>query len=52
LRQEQLPQPEDGGEELEPEGAVDKAGSTSELCLSNQLYIERSIASSGRVWFD
>jgi hypothetical protein len=40
LRQEQLPQPEHGGEELEPEAAEDEAGSTSELCLSNQLYID------------
>ena len=40
LRQEQLPQPEHGGEDLVPEAAPeDKAGSTSELCLSNQLYV-------------
>jgi hypothetical protein len=40
LRQELVPQPEHGGEELEPEAAEDEAGSTSELCLSNQLYID------------
>jgi hypothetical protein len=56
LRQELVPQPEHGGEEMEPEAAEDEAGSTSELCLSNRLYINSELRQKGIVsfvyWFD